>query len=116
MAKPKKAILIEPDGHVRALTVQTLEDLQAAVGGYIEGVNLGEDCGVLVNEDGKVLRLPVNTCASAFAWDRGLPRYNCIRGNMLILGPVDRWGNYTNVRKKFLELVNADAAAGTESA
>ena len=38
----------------------TLEELQHAVGGYIEMVNLGDGRMLVVNEEGKVNHLPLN--------------------------------------------------------
>ena len=38
----------------------TLESLQELVGGYIETVNLPGGIVMIINEDGKILRLPIN--------------------------------------------------------
>ena len=38
----------------------TLEALQELVGGYIETVNLPGGIVMIVNEEGKILRLPIN--------------------------------------------------------
>lgn len=38
----------------------TLEALQDLVGGYIETVNLPGSIVMIVNEEGKILRLPIN--------------------------------------------------------
>ena len=38
----------------------TLEALQELVGGYIETVNLPGSIVMIVNEEGKILRLPIN--------------------------------------------------------
>jgi hypothetical protein len=69
-----KFIVIRTNGDVESkdITKQpSLEELQAAVGGYIEGVNItkydGEDAVAFCNEEGKLKRLPMNQKATR-AW------------------------------------------------
>ena len=38
----------------------TLEELQAAVGGYIETVTIEEDCVIICNEEGRLRGMPHN--------------------------------------------------------
>lgn len=38
----------------------TLEELQAAVGGYIETVTIREDCVIICNEEGRLRGMPHN--------------------------------------------------------
>lgn len=38
----------------------TLEELQASVGGYIEAVNLAKDAALICNEEGLILNMPYN--------------------------------------------------------
>lgn len=40
----------------------TLEELQAAVGGYIETVTIATDSAVICNEEGRLLGMPHNVC------------------------------------------------------
>ena len=42
----------------------SLDELQAAVGGYVEYIHLGNDKVLVVNEDGLLLNLPINENAS----------------------------------------------------
>ena len=42
----------------------SLEEMQAIVGGYIEIVSLGDDL-MVVNEEGKLIGLPINDVATA---------------------------------------------------
>lgn len=72
--KKKPSRWIKADGRELAITPAasrfTLKELQAAVGGYIEYVNLshaGADEVMVVNEDGKSLELPLNKVASLIA-------------------------------------------------
>ena len=43
----------------------SLEQLQKAVGGYIEIVNVDDDKILIINEEGKLEDLPVNTMATS---------------------------------------------------
>lgn len=38
----------------------TLEELQASVGGYIETITIASDCVIICNEEGRLLDLPFN--------------------------------------------------------
>jgi len=95
-----KAILIEADNSVRAITIEGYDDLNNAVGGYIQGIYLG-DTGqfAYVNEDGIALGLPYNDKATklCFAKNVGLLPFDYIKGNMIIVGPADDDGNDTDV-------------------
>jgi len=95
-----KAILIEANGNVRSITINDYEDLRAAVGGYIEGINLG-DTGQFawLNEDGIALGLPMNRKATELCYRNnvGLIPGDYIKGSMVIVGPADDDGNETDV-------------------
>jgi hypothetical protein len=63
------AIVIKTDGTKDALQpknnkVFTLEELKSVVGGYIEIVPLTEDYLMVINEEGKLLNLPINVIAT----------------------------------------------------
>jgi hypothetical protein len=63
------AIVIKTDGTKDALQpknnkVFTLEELKSVVGGYIEIVQLTEDDLMVINEEGKLLNLPINVIAT----------------------------------------------------
>lgn len=45
----------------------SLEELQKIVGGYIEIVNVNEEYIMVVNEEGKLLGLPINPSATIIA-------------------------------------------------
>ena len=63
-----KALKLEDRTHEIIEIENTLEALQAAVGGYIETVRLRVgDAVMIVNEEGLLLGLPYNTLASGFA-------------------------------------------------
>lgn len=63
------ALVIKADGTKDALQpknnkVFTLEELKSVVGGYIEIVQLTEDYLMIINEEGKLLDLPINVVAT----------------------------------------------------
>ena len=63
------AIVIKTDGTKDALQpknnkVFTLEELKSVVGGYIEIVQLTENYLMVINEEGKLLNLPINVIAT----------------------------------------------------
>ena len=63
------AIVIKTDGTKDALQpknnkVFTLEELKSVVGGYIEIVQLTKDYLMVINEEGKLLDLPINVVAT----------------------------------------------------
>lgn len=68
----------------RSVTPPTLEEAQAIVGGYVEMVMLPEGDQMLVNEDGLMLKLPLNTVASMIA---GRP----IVGDVVVLSGTAKW-------------------------
>jgi len=95
-----KAIIIEANGNVRRVEIEGYEDLNKAVGGYIEGIRLG-DTGqfAYLNEDGIALGLPYNEVATQLCYRRnvGLIPGDYIKGTMVIVGPADHEGNETDV-------------------
>lgn len=112
--KPIRALLIRTDGRKEAVNIAGLEDMQKAVGGYIEAVPLGP-CAMFVNEDGLARDLPVNPLATRFAkrmlavagrglrtadgWivDDVLLADGWIVGDVLLTGPVNARGNETDL-------------------
>lgn len=63
----------------------TLKELQSAVGGYIEIIYLSNGMQMVVNEEGRILGLPVNKQATILGqYDGVLGLHNQIVGNVLI--------------------------------
>ena len=87
-AEPAKetmtVLLVEPDKHPRQVEIGTeLEDLQNAVGGYIEVVYpFDEPVGLVMNEEGKLEGLPLNR---ALRDDDG-HIYDVVAGPFLVVG------------------------------
>ncbi len=86
------AILIKPNGTkswVRPANGKEfeLEEIQALVGGYIEIISLNESEVMVVNEEGKLLGLPINRKASQKAWrSRAIALSDYVVGDVVICG------------------------------
>ena len=60
----------------------SLEELQTIIGGHIEIVQLGDERIMVVNEEGKIHRLPLNVRATCIVNGAGIA--DTIVGNVLI--------------------------------
>lgn len=80
-------LLVEPDRHPRPVGIGTaLEDLQRAVGGFIEvAYPFDEPVGLVMNEEGKIDGLPLNR---ALRDDSGEIR-DIVAGPFLVVGLTD---------------------------
>lgn len=82
-----KAILIKTDGsETEAVPANgdtfTLEELQKYVGGYIETHGLKDGKTIILNEEGALLKLPVNDMATVLAYH--LATVGGIRGDVIV--------------------------------
>jgi hypothetical protein len=90
----KRAVLIRPGGNTEPLMIHEpteLEQLQAAVGGYIQMVPTSINLTAFCNEDGKSKGLPYNDLAQA-VFGGLLTPYDHLVGNVVVMGPVDEEG------------------------
>lgn len=60
----KTMIRIDVDGTVTSIPNKGLGSLQEAVGGYVEAVGCGDTHAAYLNEEGKLIGLPVNVVAT----------------------------------------------------
>jgi hypothetical protein len=98
----------EANEPITELEVSKLEDYQAAVGGWIEPVDL-PDLGVTiyVHEEGLVLGLPFNSRA-AFLWWYFVPEARqkaMLVGPALVVGLPDRNGDSTDVPAHVIDMI-----------
>jgi hypothetical protein len=92
---------------LRKLDSKDLAAYQALVGGYVEPVNLDNPAGSMyINEEGKLLRLPVNMQATYVEWAHNelMRNEDIVMGNAFILGPVDGNGEDTSVPQLYIDL------------
>jgi len=95
-----KALLIRVDGTVSDITIDGLDDMQKAIGGYIEAVYLPLRQMGYIDEEGKLKSKPVNHLASAIFDNPS----DVIAGDMLVLGDDGEGGN-ADVDEKFIFLI-----------
>ena len=115
-----KAVIVPANSTQPAQVVDeklTLDYLQGVVGGLIEAVCISQvltdsgmkevDCTVFVNEEGKLIGLPVNAratdlCAVAIGgWIRDI-----VVGDVVVVGPPDGNGDETAVPDQIVEIVD----------
>jgi len=92
----------DEDGPLRQhqLAPSGLAERQALVGGDIEGLMIGEPSArLLMNEDGKLLQLPVNRRATLLLWmhNKRLRYRDVLVGDVVVLGYPDEEGVDTSV-------------------
>lgn len=89
-----KALIIPVDGKPREVAFDrgaSYEVLRNAVGGYIECVALSDTLDMWVNEDGKLISLPINSTAT-FLWTLVYGPTDVIVGDVIFTGGVDDEG------------------------
>jgi len=97
-----RCLIIATDGTITPTQLDTLEDFQKAVGGYIERIPFGPQCNAFVNEFGIPDGLPFNARASHL-WHVLVPWCDDpLYGPVVIAGRFDEDGNNTDVPANFL--------------
>lgn len=81
----RHALVITADAWMYGEVSTDLDGLQALVGGYIEAVSLTEG-HAYVNEEGKLMGLPVNALATDLAHAAGWPYGDVLCGTVVFLG------------------------------
>jgi len=81
------AMILKTDGSWQTVEPKNhkdfkLEELNTIVGGYIEVVYLKNEMILVINEEGKIHRLPINPRATQYYWD-GKPNGDYIVGDVL---------------------------------
>ncbi len=95
-------LLVQPGQYPKQIQIGTgLEDLQKAVGGYIEVVSpFEEEVGIICNEEGKINGMPYNR---ALKNDKG-EVYDILAGDFLVVGLTeDDFGSLTPEQMKQFE-------------
>jgi len=100
-----KAVLIKAEGEWETIETQgTYEEICEAVGGYIEYSRLKNIGSMYVNEEGKLLNLPVNMIATT-VFSQINNWVDVIVGDAIVFGPIDENGNETPVTQEFIDLL-----------
>ena len=92
----KLGVVIKADGTLERLDLseseQELKSLQNAVGGYVQVIELEDDFTMWVNEEGKLLNLPVNEIATVIWEVRFGLDTDIICGDVVFTGGMDEDG------------------------
>lgn len=91
-----KAVLCTSAGVSSVIEVSELEEMQQAVGGYIESITVPGPVCVVVNEEGRLKNLPPNRTATEFIAMQLQDAVVMLVGDVLILGPTVK-SNFTDV-------------------
>ncbi len=94
--KQMLAIKLDTDGVAVEVEIseegQRLKQLQEAVGGWVEAVDLSPTLTMWCNEEGKLIGLPLNSLATDL-WEESFGKTDLIKGNVIFTGGVDDEGS-----------------------
>ncbi len=100
-----KSVVVKTNGEVEVKDLNGLEELQKAVGGYIEAINLPNYGTGYVNEEGKLNNLPLNIVATmAYSKSNGFS-HDVLVGDVIFTGDVNEEGNTDDISDKFVDFV-----------
>jgi hypothetical protein len=102
-----KAVIVKTSGEVFEVNAEGLQEIQRAVGGYIEAIEAGSIGSGFVNEEGKIKGLPDNIIATA-VWHRAnkLTKFSdYLVGDVLFCGLPDDEGNSQDISQEFSEFI-----------
>ena len=94
-----KCLIIHPDGNIEHTNLDGYHAFSKTVGGMIEGLRVSYDIEAIINEEGKLDSLPENPVATRLCeiCETGLAPHDYIVGPMIVFGPVDNEGGYTDI-------------------
>ena len=107
----KRALRINTDltTEVLDLSSNEYEQLSGAVGGLIQAVDLKPDLTVWMNEEGKLMDLPVNIIGTHM-WERGFGQTDILVGDIVFTGNTDDEGETTDLSHAWLVQLEEFAA------
>lgn len=110
-----KAIIIKADCTISRQNLQSLEDMQSVVGGYIEAVNLDLFGTLFCNENFIAENMPTNILASYLHHSLAAMFGNVSRlmlcGDTFVVGPTDDEGDETDITEHTIGVISALAFA-----
>lgn len=113
MMKTKAALKVNTDFTTEVLDLNTNEynQLRDAVGGLIQPVDLKPDLTVWLNEEGKLIGLPINLVATHM-WDRSFGvGSDALVGNCVFTGGTDSEGETIELSHAWIVQLKDFAAA-----
>lgn len=86
------ALVLKADGTMETLDSIGLQELQTAVGGWVQAVDLAPDLTMWLNEEGKIVGLPHNQSAQKL-WDKTFwVGSDFVVGDVVLTGGTDEEG------------------------
>jgi hypothetical protein len=114
----KLGVVIKADGTLERLDLseseQELKSLQNAVGGYVQVIELKDDFTMWVNEEGKLLNLPVNEIATVIWEVRFGLDTDIICGDVVFTGGMDEDGETLTISEANIQRL-AELVEGLKS-
>jgi hypothetical protein len=111
----KTAVLVPANGMIQVANIddsQELKQLQSLVGGMIEAVTMQNGDTMWVNEEGKLLGLPINSVATQWLLISRIGTgfdADIICGDVVLMGAVDEDGDVQSASPELIAMVNAAA-------
>ena len=101
----KMGVVIKTDGTLERLDLseQELSNLQSAVGGYVQAIDLSDTMTMWMNEEGKLTGLPYNGIATALWEARFGVGTDIILGNAVFTGTPDEDGETQTISEADLQ-------------
>ena len=99
----KTALRINTDFTTEVLDLSSDEykKLSGAVGGLIQAVDLKPDLTIWLNEEGKLVSLPINLIGTHM-WERSFGQTDVIVGDVVFTGNTDEEGETTSLSHAWL--------------
>jgi len=99
----KSAITINTEGEVKEVQLSNGDDnlaqLQEAVGGLVEAIDLTPNLTLWCNEEGKLHNLPINFSATLL-WEKYFGQTDVILGNVILTGGTGEEGETLGLNEK----------------
>lgn len=100
-------IPVDEERPLYKVAVEGLDGMQAAVGGYIQVIDLTSlNASLVMDEEGKLAQKPINRRATLLFWllFPSVRHRDVIVGDAIIVGQPDKDGNTTDVPPKVVDL------------
>ena len=101
-----KVVVVKVDGTVQDCNLESLQQIQSAVGGWIELIRVGKLGSGFVNEEGKLKGLPINVLATLI-WHKARPttKGDFLVGDVVFCGDEDQKGNTQDIKNEFVSFI-----------
>ena len=108
----KQGVLVRTNGKIEPIEIRNEEDMQAAIGGKIDQINLegGDDrhgISVFIHDAGRLLEYSINM--TICLWLNRKDAYDGLsmplHGDVLVMGPKDEYGEPTSISNDMIDMI-----------